>query len=106
MSELRAQVAEAVRARRMRKANTRTNQKYLKMSRTTWSIHYKICDEEKAIRKREKEIKTWPRNRKRSKRRKKNKGSTRKTRRKQQRKEPHIIDEMLEYQSETDIDLE
>jgi hypothetical protein len=29
-NELRAQVAEAVRARRMRKANTRTNQKYLK----------------------------------------------------------------------------
>ena len=33
MSELRAQVAEAVRARRMRKAKTRTNQKYLGMSR-------------------------------------------------------------------------
>ena len=32
-SELRAQVAEAVKARRMRKAKTRTNQKYLKMSR-------------------------------------------------------------------------
>jgi hypothetical protein len=33
MSELRAQVVEAVKARRMPKAKTRTNQKYLKMSR-------------------------------------------------------------------------
>jgi hypothetical protein len=33
MSELRAQVAEAVKARRLHKAKTRTNQKYLKMSR-------------------------------------------------------------------------
>ena len=33
MRELRAQVAEAVRARRIRKVKTRTNQKYLKMSR-------------------------------------------------------------------------
>ena len=33
MNELRAQVAQAVKAKRMRKANTRTNQKFLKMSR-------------------------------------------------------------------------
>jgi hypothetical protein len=33
MSELRAQVAEAVRARIIRKVKTRTNQKYLKMFR-------------------------------------------------------------------------
>ena len=32
-NELRAQVAQAVEARRMRKANTRTNQEFLKMSR-------------------------------------------------------------------------
>jgi hypothetical protein len=41
MSELRAQVAEAVEAMRLRKAKTRTNQKYLKMSgnssRISWS---------------------------------------------------------------------
>ena len=41
MSELRAQVAEAVEARRLRKAKTRTNKKYLKMSgnssRISWS---------------------------------------------------------------------
>ena len=33
MTELRAQVAEAVKAKRTRKAKTRTNQEYLKMSR-------------------------------------------------------------------------
>jgi hypothetical protein len=33
MSKLREQVAEAVQAKRARKAKTRTNQKYLKMSR-------------------------------------------------------------------------
>jgi hypothetical protein len=58
MNELRAQVAEAVKAkRRMRKATTRTNQAYLKMSRKqhenfleqerrckkAWSFHHKIC---------------------------------------------------------------
>ena len=40
MSELRAQVAEAVKARRIRKAKTRTNQKYLKCPRTSLRIFW------------------------------------------------------------------
>jgi hypothetical protein len=66
MSELRAQVAEAVKDRRLRNAKTKTKQKYLKMSKTdrecfgagdkiqAWSLHHKIAvsaaesEEEKA----------------------------------------------------------
>jgi hypothetical protein len=41
MSELWAQVAEAMRARRMRKENNRTNQEYLKMSRNSLRIFWR-----------------------------------------------------------------
>ena len=87
MSEPRTQVTEAARARRMRKAKTRTNQKYLKMSRKQLenleqerrhnlepiiNIRFAVSpesDEEKAIRKRDK-INLARRNRGRSKKRK------------------------------------
>ena len=73
MNELRAQVAEAVKAKWMRKAKIRTNQEYLKMSRkqlenflqqerryklgasiTRFAVSAEESDEEKAKRKREK----------------------------------------------------
>jgi hypothetical protein len=89
-SELRAQVAEAVKARRMRKAETRTNHNYLKMSRkqlenfleqerrhklgasiTRFAVSPEESDEEEANRKRENVIENLARhNRKRSKKRK------------------------------------
>jgi hypothetical protein len=79
MNELRAQVAQAVKAKRMRKANTRTNQKFLKMSRkqlenfleqerrrklgasiTGFAVSAEESDKEKANRKRERLLKTRP----------------------------------------------
>jgi hypothetical protein len=81
MNELRAQVAQAVKAKRMRKANTRTNQKFLKMSRkqlenfleqerrrklgasiTGFAVSAEESDKEKANRKRERLLKTRPQN--------------------------------------------
>jgi hypothetical protein len=106
MSELQAQVAEAVKARRLRKVKTRTNQKYLKMSRkqldnfleqegrfklgasiTRFAVLDEESDEEKANCKREEVIENQARlNRKRAKKRK------------EQRKRK--LDEMLKYKSE------
>jgi hypothetical protein len=106
MSELQAQVAEAVKARRLRKVKTRTNQKYLKMSRkqldnfleqegrfklgasiTRFAVRDEESDEEKANCKREEVIENQARlNRKRAKKRK------------EQRKRK--LDEMLKYKSE------
>ena len=102
-SELRAQVAEAVKARRMRKAETRTNHNYLKMTRnslrTFWSrnagtnLEHPLQDLQSVQRKatKKRQIANLARhNRRNAPRNAKNKGSARKTRRKQQRKDLHI----------------
>jgi hypothetical protein len=102
----------------MRKAKTRTNQKYLKMSsrnssRIFWNsneehfIHYKICsspeesDEEKANRKREKVIEigqTQQETLQETQRTKKRQENSKKA---AEEGTAHI-DEVFEYQSETD----
>jgi hypothetical protein len=64
MRKLREQVAEAVQAKRARKVNPRTNQKYLKCPETTrefsgarektqaWSFHYSVCNRRRSKRRR------------------------------------------------------
>jgi hypothetical protein len=108
MSELRAQVAEAVKARRMRKAKTRTNQKYLKMSRNSLRIFWSRSEDtslehplqglqsiqrnatkKSQIASRTRLLKTWPDSTGNAPRNAKKKGSARKTRRTQRRKESH-----------------
>ena len=98
MSELLTQVTEAVRARRMRKAKTRTNQKYLKMSRKQLenfleqerrhNLEHPLQDLQSVQRKATKKRQfangtrlTWPGATGSAPRNVKNKGSARKTRR-------------------------
>ena len=95
MSELRAQVAEAVRARRLRKAKTRTNQKYLNVQKQLENFLEQGADklgdlqsvQWKATKKRQfangkRLLKTWPDATGNVPRRHKEQRSARKTRRK------------------------